>query len=79
MEFARSIDPTRILNDTEYALLVQWAKELSREQIADEFNRSGGWVDKTIGIIYNKLGVHTRQGAIDKAWRMGIFTQENRK
>ena len=79
MKVDYTLDITGTLNDTEYAVLVQWATEMSREQIAEMFNRSAGWVDKTVGTIYLKLNVHTRQGAIHKAWKLGIFTAEDKK
>lgn len=79
MQPACTIDATCTLNDKQFAILVQLATEDTREQIAEKFELSVGGVDKNIGIIYAKLNVHTRQGATDKAWMLGIFTKENRK
>jgi DNA-binding CsgD family transcriptional regulator len=79
METTAPSDLTHTLTNRQFAVLVFWAKEYSKEQIADFFHLSEGWANKEIRIIYKLLGVCTRHGAVDKAWLLGIFTKENRQ
>ncbi|MHB8260562.1 MAG: LuxR C-terminal-related transcriptional regulator [Bacteroidia bacterium] len=72
-------DKTNTLTNRRYDVLVLWAKEFTKKQIAAKFYLSLAWADKELRIIYKKLGVHTRHGAVDKAWLLGIFTLEIRK
>lgn len=78
METTTPSDPTNTLTNRQFAVLVFWANEYTKQQIADFFHLSEGWANKEIRIIYKLLGVRTRHGAVDKAWRLGIFTKENR-
>ncbi|HEX7414465.1 MAG TPA: LuxR C-terminal-related transcriptional regulator [Bacteroidia bacterium] len=73
------LDTTGTLNNRQFKVLVLCAEELTIPQIADKFNLSHGWAKKELHIIYTKLGVHSCHSAIHKAWKLGIFTQENRK
>jgi len=55
-----------------------WAHgELTKAQIGDVFHLSEAWAGNEIEEIYKRLNVHTRHGAVMKAWGTDIFTKLN--
>ncbi|MBI3500156.1 MAG: hypothetical protein HY063_00010 [Bacteroidetes bacterium] len=52
-------------------------EELSNEQLADHLKEKVHTVVKDLKIIFKTLSVHSRAGAVHKAWKEGIFTKEN--
>ena len=72
------LDETGLLDNRQFKVLLYWAEgELSKEQIGDKFSLSEGWAGKQLEKIYKLLKVRTRHGAVHKAWKMKIFTDEN--
>ncbi|MHB8260027.1 MAG: helix-turn-helix transcriptional regulator [Bacteroidia bacterium] len=78
MQATLPLDCTNTLTNRQYKVLAFYAEELTKQQIGDKFYLTEAWANKELRIIYKKLGVHTQQGAVDKAWKLGIFTIEGR-
>ena len=71
-------DKTGLFDNRRFKVLLYWADgELSKAQIADKFGLSEGWAGKEIEKIYKLLKVRTRHGAVMKALKKKIFTDDN--
>lgn len=74
-----TLDKKKILDDVEFIVLAYLAEQKPKFWIGRQFGYSEGWVNDIMCTIHRKLTTICLQGAIDKAWINGIFTEDNRK
>lgn len=73
-------DLTGTFDERRFRVFRYWAHgKLTKEQIGDIFKLSEGWAVNEIEEIYKRLDVHTRHGAVMKAWEQDVFTKLNSK
>jgi DNA-binding NarL/FixJ family response regulator len=68
---------SNILTERELEILTLLGEGLVKKEIADQLQISYTTVDTHVGHIYKKLDVTNAPSAISKAYRLGLFQQEN--
>ena len=67
-------DPQKKLNDLFFIVLAYAAEEVKPIVISETFGCCPRWAEDTLSDIRKFLNVKTTTGAVQKAWRLGMFT-----